>query len=1037
MQLLLKSYQSTLSVIVYRLTLGDSVVTVLLNGSANWLPQFVGSAARLAPVSSEAMSCLAQDALVGNTNRKPCEQPPRKRSRGRRKRRRREESPEYVNTFGESDPVGGSASGLPASQWASMQQQQAFQFLQQGFQLLQELSQKLLQPGPEPLDVQPLHAQRADLASTAKQAANNGGNLEQGETWTRKRRRTSSRRSKQSANTSVETIPSDAASAPARTQLPNEICDEEPGEVGGNFLAYPFPEIQRNTTFLDDFLTKSVEEVQRLGNDHWYEIVIHRCPIKALQGIVRDRMYVPSRGRENYARPNFMMTRRLIYYGALAGKVEDLRDDTGDDTRKRFRKQLQQAMEAESFNGAASILLLLGYKGNVDHVKRDKLLERENLDEIRGRIVQMTYSGGRLTSNLPLSRHEGDFMSQRYILHAACYAPGNVRNDEEAEAFYKARKEEKRTKDNTAESAPVSDSASAHESLQPPATASKKVLSPPSNSIGGTAESSAVQPALEKIGRDSAVQPAVEDSMHAVVPFLDALIGDIERHYGDKVRDIKEMRSGSPSSKKGKNTKILEERKWLRIVLEEHDGMPEQEFFHATNWLATLSILRDKAIKPGKRQGAAGKLGDTGLVAFASKSLTDNAKYQGPSEIMMGTEKAKICCVLIAVAEDVRPSTNRSYKVAREWWPTSVLIREWGTEGVDELSCSDVYQPMERFDWAGHENRQPHQVKLPKTCRKEFTDRKTCPEGIREAAERHAESGQCSQNLVSNPEPTLLSQTPFADLFFHNLKRATEHRGSSDHEEELMQFILNDCFWGDLFYNDRDAKTPMDFFLKMEKLLQAVHKRRQLLLTDVLTDDSSHYIAVKDNPVVADMFNKWRSDVREWMHESNLKKYEDLKNAGKNNDAHALGKRAFSKYLFQLCGDKFLLKKLIQLPLVQDPNSAAPPMTPQHFATSLASFINDLHGHYNDPQYREGEKKRGRCSEEVRQLTTRICCQLTEECGGKKYYTKELDDLLKRRASSNRKPGVILTPRKDHRRQRAVRRACKDHRRHQSSHVCM
>ena len=147
MQLLLKSYQSTLSVIVYRLTLGDSVVTVLLNGSANWLPQFVGSAARLAPVSSEAMSCLAQDALVGNTNRKPCEQPPRKRrrreekSRGRRKRRRREESPEDVNTFEESDPVGGSASGLPASQWASMQQQQAFQFLQQGFQLLQELSQ--------------------------------------------------------------------------------------------------------------------------------------------------------------------------------------------------------------------------------------------------------------------------------------------------------------------------------------------------------------------------------------------------------------------------------------------------------------------------------------------------------------------------------------------------------------------------------------------------------------------------------------------------------------------------------------------------------------------------------------------------------------------------------------------------------------------------------------------------------------------------------------------------------------------------------
>ena len=54
MQLLLKSYQSTLSVIVYRLTLGDSVVTVLLNGSANWLPQFIGSAARPASPGERA-----------------------------------------------------------------------------------------------------------------------------------------------------------------------------------------------------------------------------------------------------------------------------------------------------------------------------------------------------------------------------------------------------------------------------------------------------------------------------------------------------------------------------------------------------------------------------------------------------------------------------------------------------------------------------------------------------------------------------------------------------------------------------------------------------------------------------------------------------------------------------------------------------------------------------------------------------------------------------------------------------------------------
>ena len=64
-----------------------------------------------------------------------------------------------------------------------------------------------------------------------------------------------------------------------------------------------------------------------------------------------------------------------------------------------------------------------------------------------------------------------------------------------------------------------------------------------------------------------------------------------------------------------------------------------------------------------------------------------------------------------------------------------------------------------------------------------------------------------------------------------------------------------------------------------------------------------------------DMFNNWRKDVGEWMHEHNRKEYEYLKSGDKKSSAHDLGKKAFNKYLFQLCGDKFLLRKLIQLPL--------------------------------------------------------------------------------------------------------------------------
>ena len=566
--------------------------------------------------------CPPQDASVGNTKEEPCEQQrdtenrrrERRREESLQRKRRREKSSQSADTLvpniGESDPVSGSASRLTKTQ-----QGQVVQLVQE----FQQRLQKLLEPGQEPVDVQPLHAQLADAARTAnseslaepcKQAAKNGEKPEQApgqqenpdEPAKKRRRRRSDRKS-------------DAASASAQ-------LNEEPGEVGGNFLAYPFPEIQRNTTFLDEFLTKSVKKVQRLGKDLWPEVVIHRCSIKALQGIVHDGMYVPSRGKEDCASPNFMMTKRLIYHGARAGKIDDIKCSR-DAAHLRLRKQLEQAMEVECFHGPASILLLLAYEGNMEHVKRAKLLDNQNLDEIKGRIVQTT--GGKDGSQLaylPLSRHRRDFKSQRYILHAACYVPGNFGDDEEAKAFYKeaakrnALKEEQK---DTAKSAPVSSSASAS-----------------NNRICSTVKSSAVQPALEKRGRDAA------DGIHAAL--LDVLIREIESHYGDEVRSIDKMSSGSVY--RGENRPRRPGKTWLRIVLQEHDGMLVQSF-HATNWPSTLSILREKAIKPGDRQDAAGKLGKTGPVAFASKDLTANANYQGPSSIKMGTEEAKICCVLM------------------------------------------------------------------------------------------------------------------------------------------------------------------------------------------------------------------------------------------------------------------------------------------------------------------------------------------------------------------------------------------------------
>ena len=60
------------------------------------------------------------------------------------------------------------------------------------------------------------------------------------------------------------------------------------------------------------------------------------------------------------------------------------------------------------------------------------------------------------------------------------------------------------------------------------------------------------------------------------------------------------------------------------------------------------------------------------------------------------------------------------------------------------------------------------------------------------------------------------------------------------------------------------------------------------------------------------------------MNEENLSIYRNLKRAGKHNAAQKMGEKCFSAYLLHLAGSKFLLHKLIQLPILAQ-CSAEPP----------------------------------------------------------------------------------------------------------------
>ena len=99
------------------------------------------------------------------------------------------------------------------------------------------------------------------------------------------------------------------------------------------------------------------------------------------------------------------------------------------------------------------------------------------------------------------------------------------------------------------------------------------------------------------------------------------------------------------------------------------------------------------------------------------------------------------------------------------------------------------------------------------------------------------------------------------------------------------------------------------------------------------------------------IYNRWRWDAESWMNPQALMKYKQLFDSGKNSAAQQLGKSAFSTYLFQLSGSKFLLHKLIQLPILpqctikQSPGSAEPPAALHPLGSVLMKCVADLQEH--------------------------------------------------------------------------------------------
>ena len=177
--------------------------------------------------------------------------------------------------------------------------------------------------------------------------------------------------------------------------------------------------------------------------------------------------------------------------------------------------------------------------------------------------------------------------------------------------------------------------------------------------------------------------------------------------------------------------------------------------------------------------------------------------------------------------------------------------------------------------------------------------------------------------------------------------------------EEFMKYITETCFFGSLLTLDvygEDIDTPVPLSVKMEELLRAARRQRELHIQRLRRqhpgENFPHHRKM-DNDDMKEICNTWRRDVQSWMRKSTLAKHEEMERRGHMQDAHQLGKSSFSTYLFQLSGCKFLVHKLIELPIISSnsPNSPHDSYHVPEIADVLNEFIDAYEDHLTTPQY--------------------------------------------------------------------------------------
>ena len=164
----------------------------------------------------------------------------------------------------------------------------------------------------------------------------------------------------------------------------------------------------------------------------------------------------------------------------------------------------------------------------------------------------------------------------------------------------------------------------------------------------------------------------------------------------------------------------------------------------------------------------------------------------------------------------------------------------------------------------------------------------------------------------------LQPRTPLWDSLLDSLNAFGDHQLTN----EIIDFLSNHCFRKDLLFVDERGNwsdSPVSLSWKMEVLLQTVTGRREAyirLCIDEAIDlkfedrEEAFNTLTFNEKDMTRLMNDWQHDIDSWMNANTRSRY-DI-SSGKQQ----IRKRSFSSYLQYISGCKFMLRKLIQLPLL-------------------------------------------------------------------------------------------------------------------------